>query len=239
MLTQQSRSKATSKGFTLIELMLATSLLMMVMFSGYYAYSLYSQKWQKRVQTFWKNTEQAIALDTLNKLTTSALPYIVNCKDDKACIYFKGDSNSVSFVTNAAIYSDGPALVQLTFTSADNDGNSQLIYREQSITNQLLLTLEQPIQWQHETELLTNLTDFTFSYYGWTSYELAAKQITSEELIVEDTRVWYQNHLANESRLLPERVGVAFSSKKGATNFQMALTPHSIYRLLTYTRVDV
>ncbi len=78
-----SLKRKVTRGFTLIELMLATSLLMMVMFSGYYAYSLYSQKWQKRVQVFWHGTEQAIALDSLHKVLSSALPYMVNGEDDK------------------------------------------------------------------------------------------------------------------------------------------------------------
>lgn len=63
MLTNKNKNNVASEGFTLIELMVATSLLMIVMFSGYYAYNLYSKKWQSRVHTFWDKTEDAVALE--------------------------------------------------------------------------------------------------------------------------------------------------------------------------------
>ena len=69
--------KTNYTGFTLIELMLATSLLMMVLFSGYYAYSLYTQKWQKRVDTFWQGTNDAIGIETVNKLLVATIPYVL------------------------------------------------------------------------------------------------------------------------------------------------------------------
>lgn len=103
----------TAKGFTLIELMLATSLLMLIMFSGYYAYSLYTQKWQKRVQVFWQGTEQSIALNTLNRMLTSINSYVVKGKGDKACVYFFGTDNTMRFVTDFPIYSKSTAIVEL------------------------------------------------------------------------------------------------------------------------------
>jgi len=227
-----------TKGFTLIELMLATSLLMIVMFSGYYAYSLYSQKWQKRVQSFWKSTEQAVALDMLNKISLGALPYIVSCDSDISCVYFKGNSSHVSFVTKAAIYSAGPALVELSLVPV-SDGRVHLLYREQEIASRLILSLEHEVQWQHETVLLANISSVNFSFFGWESYSLASEQISNESVIVNDSRGWYQNHQASKSRLLPEIIRFEFNHYQGNTSYTTALPQHSIYRLLNYIRVDV
>jgi len=234
-----------AKGFTLIELMLATSLLMMVMFSGYYAYGLYSQKWQKRVQVFWQNTEQAIALDSLNKAITSALPYAVNCNNDKACIYFKGTKDTISFITNSAIFSSEPALVEFTLIEMNNNNasvhseyNYQLVYREQAVSDNLALSLDHQVQWQHEIVLLSGLGDFNVSYFGWPSFEKASHYVNSDALIKEDLRVWYNQHDANITRLLPENIQVSFTSEKGNSNFKVALSPHSFYKLLTYIRVE-
>lgn len=227
-----------NKGFTLIELMLATSLLMMVMFSGYYAYSLYSQKWQKRVQVFWHSTEQAIALDSLHKVLNSALPYIVNGKDDKACIYFKGSNTSASFVSSSAIFSTEPALIQLRIEAISGSNTYNLIYQEQSIKHNLVLEIDHQAQWQHEITLLTNITDFNLSYFGWASFVEAVEQANSEAIIKDDTRIWYQNHRSNVSRLLPEKIQINFASEQGITNFQIALTQHSLYQVFKYIRVD-
>lgn len=228
-----------NKGFTLIELMIATSLLMMVMFSGYYAYSLYSQKWQKRVQVFWHNTEQATALDSLNKVMSSALPYIVNGKDDKACIYFKGSNTSVSFISSSAVFSAEPALVQLRIENIPGSNKVDLIYQEQSIKYKLVLDIEHQAEWQHEIVLLANIVDFNLSYFGWQSFGEAVKEANSEAFVKEDTRNWYQNHESNVSRLLPEKLQVSFTSDEGLSDFQVAFSQHSLYRLLTYLREDI
>ncbi len=228
-----------NKGFTLIELMLATSLLMMVMFSGYYAYSLYSQKWQKRVQVFWHSTEQATALDSLHKALSSDLPYVVNCKDDKACIYFKGSNTSASFVSSSAIFSAEPALIQLRIEAISDSNNYNLIYQEQSIKHSLVLELEHQPKWQHKIVLLNNIADFNFSYFGSQSFVVAAQQLISDNLIMEDTRTWYQNHQSNVSRLLPEKIQINFTSAIGGSNFQIALSQHSLNYLLTFIQEGV
>ena len=230
--------KKKQTGFTLIELMLATSLLMMVMFSGYYAYSLYSQKWQKRVQVFWQGTEQAIALDSLHKVLNSAMPYMVNGKDDKACVYFKGSNTSISFVSSSAIFSAEPALVHLQIEAMPNSSNYNLIYQEQSIKHNLVLELDHQAQWQHEIVLLANITDFNLAYFGWQSFDSAIKQVNSEAFMKEDTRTWYQNHQGNISRLLPEKIKISYSSKRGRSDFQIAFPQHSLFSLLTYIRED-
>jgi len=243
MLTEYYKRKghriAKSKGFTLIELMLATSLLMMVMFSGYYAYSLYSQKWQKRVQVFWHGTEQAIALDNLHKVLSSALPYIVNGKDNKACVYFKGSATSISLITSSAIFSAEPSLVQLRLEAISGSNKHNLIYQEQSIKHSLVLDIEHQPQWQHEIVLLANITDFNLSYFGWQSLEQAIENITSDLLVKKDHRTWYQTHQSSVSRLLPEKVQVKFINDHGYSQFELTFAQHSVYRLLTYMREDV
>lgn len=228
-----------TKGFTLIELMLATSLLMMVMFSGYYAYSLYSQKWQKRVQVFWRGTEHAIALDSLHKILASAHPYMVNGKGDKASVYFKGTNTSVSFISNSAIFSKGPALVQLRLEGIPNSSHSNLVYQEQSIKENLVLDIEHQANWQHEIVLLANITDFNLSYYGWKSFQQAVENATSDLLFKDEHRSWYQNHQSDISRILPEKVQVSFTDNNGESQFELPFSQHSIYRLLTYIREGV
>jgi hypothetical protein len=219
--------------------MIATSLLMMVMFSGYYAYSLYSQKWQKRVEVFWHNTEQAVALDSLHKVLSSTLPYVVNGKDDKAVIYFKGSNTHVSFISSSAIFSAEPALVLLRLEAMPNSNNYNLIYQEQSLKHNLVLDIEDQPLWQHEITLLANITDFNLSYFGWQSFNDVIKELNSEAYVIEDTRTWYQNHESNVSRLLPEKLQVSFTNEKGPSDFQIGLSQHSVYSVLIHVRENI
>lgn len=236
MVTAQN-NRQLNKGFTLIELMLATALLMMIMFSGYYAYSLYSQKWQKRVDIFWQSTEQAIALDALTKVITSAVPYAINGENKKSYLYFMGTQTSVSFVSSAALFSDNPVVVDLTLVPGKQEGMFDLLYREAN-QNFLLVNLEAQPAWSHEVLLLTDIQNFSFSYFGWETFEQALTQLDDENPSNEDTRKWHFFHDIHKSRMMPEQMQVSFQNEKSETNFTLALTQNSIYPLLTYMRID-
>lgn len=233
------------KGFTLIELMLATSLLMLVMFSGYYAYSLYTQKWQKRVQFFWQGTEQAMALDVINRMLISITPYVVKCKNNKECIYFSGSTNSMRFVTDSPIYSQNSALVELTIEQVN--GSYQLMYKEHSLHNSALLTLDNTFNddiWQKQSVLLSGLQSIQWSYYGWKSFSDALTQSNISEVNDihknKDTRLWYFQHDANEIRILPLNIQLKIMTTETSniSEWLIALSNNSIFKLIADLRVD-
>ncbi|XQF90942.1 prepilin-type N-terminal cleavage/methylation domain-containing protein [Pseudoalteromonas espejiana] len=93
--------KKGQKGFTLIELMLAMTLLMLVLFAGYYGYGLFTDKWQKRTQFYWQQTQQTLAFDAISRVFESTFPYIVNSDNNEPAQYFSGDQNRVIFVTTS------------------------------------------------------------------------------------------------------------------------------------------
>lgn len=238
-----------NSGFTLIELMLATSLLMLVMFSGYYAYSLYTQKWQKRVQGFWHGTEQAIALDVINKMLVGTNPYVVKGKNGKPCIYFIGDSTRLRFVTDSPIYGEGSSLVELELKLSDSTNKRyQLVYKEYGLEGSTLLYLPQKsdeINWWKKSVLFSNLIEFKWSYFGWSSYgDVAAQTNLSENGNNQDTRQWYTKHDANLIRVLPINIqldmvtGVSAQQHTQTSQLLISLPNNSIYKLTADTRVD-
>ncbi len=233
-----------SKGFTLIELMLATSLLMMVLFSGYYAYSLYTQKWQKRVDVFWQGTQHAIAVDTLQKLISSAVPYVVKNDQDKAQIYLLGNGEQLEFVTGSPIFSEQAALVNISVEQRDN--TTQLVYREKSLANFVLINTKQTENkeqsfWDVTTVLISSLDGLEFSYYGWLSFEDAVR-FTNAENIIEDRnppeQSWYSIHQQLRVRILPEQIKIVFSKEQQVTELIVTMSPHTIYQLLAAIRKD-
>lgn len=231
-------------GFTLIELMLATSLLMMILFSGYYAYSLYTQKWQKRVDVFWQGTQQGIAVDTLQKLMSSALPYVVKNEDDKAQIYFSGNAERIEFVSGSPIFSEQSALVRI---SVEPLGESkQLVYREKSLTNFVLIDVNQTDNndaefWDVSTVLITDLSDFEFSFYGWLSFDDAVRFVNAESSIEErdpPEQDWYASHQEKNIRILPENIRVSYVKADRLTEMNVSLPSNTVYELLAVIRKD-
>lgn len=225
--------------------MLATSLLMMILFSGYYAYSLYTQKWQKRVDVFWQGTQQGIAVDTLQKLISSALPYVVKNQDDKAKIYFSGNAQQVELVAGSPIFSEQPALVQISLETLGDV--QQLVYREKSLSSFVLMNTEQISArgaefWDVSTVLIADLGDFEFSFYGWLSFDDAVRFVNAESSIEErdpPEQDWYAIHQEENIRILPEVIRVSYVKADRLTEMNVSLPSDTVYELLAVIRKDV
>lgn len=233
-------NKPKIKGFTLIELMLATSLLMMIMFSGYYAYSLYSQKWQKRVDIFWKGTNQGIGLDALNKLYISAVSYVIKNNEDKESIYFEGDQSRMRFVSYSPIFSNGTALVELEVQQSGE--TKRLIYREFNLLNKPVYTLEgfeQITQWQKEVILFQDYNEISWSYYGWTSFEDALQQANiAGNIVTSELRKPYAQHKLATIRILPVSIQLTLVKENNQSLFNIDLPNNTVFALIANFRND-
>lgn len=229
-----------SKGFTLIELMLATSLLMMIMFTGYYAYSLYSQKWQKRVDVFWQRTNQGIGLDAVNKLFISTVSYVVKNNDNKESIYFEGDQHHVRFISNSPIFSTGTALVELEVVRVGD--KERLIYRESNLLNKPVYTLdgfEKITQWQKQAILFKDYSSISWSYYGWTSFADALEQANiAENVVKRELRSSYTEHELTKIRILPVSIYISLVKENNQSIFNIDLPNNTIFTLIANLRND-
>jgi len=224
-------------GFTLIELMIASSLLMLVMYAGYFAYSLYSNSWQKQSDAFWKTTDQGIKLTSLSRLFEGTMPYIVEDKTKQPSIYFIANKESISFVSNAPIFSQSTALVELQFIG-DN-----LIYRESTITSAPLLKQDENRLWQHSIILLENIYQGEFTFYGWKNMQqLRDYELQQEEQLRGQAPItpnWYNEHLMESIRILPLSIALTFSDKTlQKTSLTFIPPQHSQHTLFRYIRED-
>lgn len=238
------RQQQHCNGFTLIELMLATSLLMMVLFSGYYAYSLYTQKWQKRVDTFWQGTQDAIGIETLNKLLVATIPYVVKGRNDRLNVYFVGDSQFIQFVSSYSLFNDDASLVRIEYLSE----SKQLVYQEKSLENFALLSTSQFEQqgsdmldtWEHSAVLLNNVAEAEFSYFGWVNFADAMEEMNLGENLSRSNAKpqWYATHQVETQRILPKSINVSLNLINGPSNFAVTLPNNTEYWLLSNIRKD-
>lgn len=237
-------NKPIQKGFTLVELLLAMSLLLLVMFSGYYAYSLFSSSWEKRSNIFWQSTKNALAFDSLNRAFASAVPYIVTSDNEKPAIYFHGDDNRVIFVTSSPIYAESDAIVELEFYNKGAAG-SVLVYKETMLANMLLLNQSDEVFWQHQVILMDGLSNTSFQYFGWASYEQVLSNIQKEQEADGDESVeytppsWYTNHDLHKQRVSPIKSRLSFTDSEGRkTSLDLVLPENAHLNLIHYLRED-
>jgi len=231
------------KGFTLIELILATSILMMVLFTGYYAYSLYNTKWQQRVNLYWQETKDGIAIDSIQKLISATALYSVVSDNNIKELVFSGDNTNVMFVSGEPILAQNKALVRLEIVKFYD--KYKIIYKEKDLLNytligtQLLRNVEL-LDWTYEAVLIDNLDEASFRYFGWQSFDDALKRLNLTESIQTSTLfpTWYTEHNASRVRTLPHLVNIRLKSNNKVTDFKVRLPENSVYTLLANSKKD-
>ena len=234
-------SKKKSSGFTLIELLLATSLLMLVLFAGYYGYSLYMQKWQKRTQFFWQQSQQTLAFDVLSRVFESTFPYIVNSDNNEPAQYFSGDENRIIFITNSPLFSRDTAVVE--FKILQKDEHYSLIYNEASMNDSLLLKQSDTIAWKQQVVLMENLQSVSFEYYGWKSLSDVlsnyAKDESDDSSLVLVKPELYKKHIMEERRVLPISINIRMKAEGGERSEFPVTLPEQAYSILVdYLKVE-
>lgn len=231
-----------SKGFSLIELMIATSILSFIIFSGYYAYSLFSGGWEKRANYYWQTSQNAIGLEALIRALESSTPYMVNNAQNKASTLFDGGKSELVFVSNSPIFNQGAALVQLLLVNID--GVNQLLYREKGLHKKPLLEWgNQQVEWEHSIVLISDITSLNFSYFGFVDFENAVIGYNIYEGISRGATTglldWQDRYDMKHHRVLPTKVNVQFRTLSGKnTDLTIDLPEHTIRNVLRYMRED-
>lgn len=230
------------QGFSLIELMIATALLSMVMFSGYFAYSLYTDKWQKRTELFWQLNKNSLGLEAMSRVLEAASVYIVKNQEQKYAVLFNGSQQSLTLVSNSPIFSSGSALVSFSL-QADKQGKSQLVYKELPLKNQPLMQAPNQIEWQTSKVLIDDIQQLTFQYYGWETLSSAVKGNAGSDTFELGSKPilqrWYTQH-SLQNRIMPSKISVYIKNSQGLeTQIQIDLVTSSYTNLIYYLREDV
>lgn len=233
MVTQKAQN-----GFTLIELMLATTLLMLVLFAGYYGYGLFTDKWQKRTQHYWQQTQQTLAFDAITRVFESTFPYIVNSDNNEPAQYFSGDETRVIFITTSPLFSKKTSVVE--FKILQQGDVYSLAYNEASMNDNLLLNQSDLITWQHQIILLENLQSISFEYYGWENLQQILSDLVSENRESISTPSFYQQHIMEKRRVLPVSLYINLKSQSGEqSRFPVALPTQAASILADYIKEEV
>lgn len=211
---------------------------MLIMYAGYFAYSLYSASWQKQSHAFWKTTDKGVNLTSLYRVIESTASYIALDSNKQSSIYFAGNEQTLNFVATSPIFTNTEALVQLTII------DNSLIYKESELGSKPLLTSEDNRVWQHSIVLLAGISDAKFDYYGWNSIQQIknremqqAEQIRGETII---TPSWYSVHTMARIRILPIKLSLTYTDEKNQNNtLTFTLPQHSHFGLFRYLREDI
>lgn len=198
-----------SRGFTLIEVLLAMTLLSMVMFAGSLSFSIFSSRWQKDLGDFSTQVGQAKKMLLLKSLFNGTSSYIVKTKSDEPVYLFEGEAAVMRFVSNNPILNPGQvALVRLVVRELDN-GSQQLIYQEYPMAEHwVFTTADQPELMQ--SLVLMEGSNIRFNYFGWHNKETRARAFEGDDVLPE----WRTDYHAEQSGILPEAINISWGDNE-------------------------
>ncbi|WP_026972362.1 prepilin-type N-terminal cleavage/methylation domain-containing protein [Aliagarivorans marinus] len=195
------------QGFTLVEMLVASSIMMAVLLIATTSYGFFHDRWSKQNNAFYQQVvekkNQLMLLDVLR----GTLPFVVNQQGSSSYL-FVGTQESVEFVTEAPVFTEGTAFVQLSVVSV-GDGTYQVLYKEAPITDrQLVLSGVKP-EFKYEKVFFEDLRLSGFRYLGWRSLE--------DKNLFHDTREglpeWINEYSGEAIRAMPQAIAITLDQQ--------------------------
>ncbi len=200
-------AKPTIKsGFSLVELLLALSIMFAVLVLAATAYQLYTSSWKRDLS----NIEQSYQRLRFNELMLDALQGIIpqavteSAENNKIGFYFLGREEGFTAVSASPIYNvQAPAVIRI-FREQNENGSLRLVYEEASLARQPLNYATQELPFSYRKILLDNLTSLEFSYYGWANNQARVDSLS--EFANGIDKDWFTEYDGLARRFHPEQI---------------------------------
>ncbi|PHS21100.1 MAG: hypothetical protein COA85_13375 [Robiginitomaculum sp.] len=201
------------QGFTLIELMISISILSMLLFTGSYAYSLMSTRWNKELGHFSVSAKNTKNLEVLQRLLEGVQSFVVVDNKKVPSFFFIGDNTSLLAVSRAGLFSGKyPEIFRLTTIEKPN-GLVDLVYQSASTENVLLTGTEQSIDFTKKLTLFSNLDSVSFNYFGW-SHLYEKNALVSEKKYKNKKPQWFERFSGIDNEIMPEKFNITLYKKE-------------------------
>ncbi|MFD2168188.1 prepilin-type N-terminal cleavage/methylation domain-containing protein [Thalassotalea euphylliae] len=187
------------RGFTLIELMISTTILLLLMLTASYSYRIIVDRWDTVLSDFYKEEQVSKGLNIVGSVLEGVHGYIVTNDKNQPKLFFVGQNQSLLSVTSSGIFSENDVeIFRLSFI--EQDGKTNIIYQAKNTQVFLLLNTYQEIEFDYEITLFRDLDSAELRYYGWRSSELIGTTDPS----------WFNDFSGLESDLFPLLIELSF-----------------------------
>lgn len=225
--------KHANAGFTLIELMIAISILTLLLFTGAYSYSLMSERWNKELGQFSNTAKTAKHLELLQRLVEGVQPYVVVDDKKMPSLFFIGHKTSLLAVSRAGLFSgEYPEIFRLTTVEKEN-GKVDFIYQSASTKNSLLTGTNQEIVFNKKLVLFSDLDQVTFSYYGWSHL-----YVKNSDDINKKMPLWYNQYSGIDNQLMPEKYNITLIKEGASLIIPVTLEANPEHWLAPYYEIN-
>lgn len=196
----------SSRGFSLVEVMIALVILMMVLFIGNLAYRTYSTYWHKELGDFEQQVSELKGITNVHSIIRNIKPMVFRGGKLGGYVYFEGGDSIIRAIANEAISVTGSAAAFEVQVVNNNSDGVDVIYREFPIVDTAVIEEAQIGEYGQSINLLTGVEDVRFEYFGWKSYDDFAAFERSDNTISLSDKIWFGLYSGKDTLISPEAV---------------------------------
>ncbi|MCC2606156.1 type II secretion system protein [Planctobacterium marinum] len=200
-----------STGFSLVELLITMTILIMVLFIGTMAYRQYSVYWHKEMGQFDEKLQTAKNIVQIHSIIKNIRPHMVKFEENVWGHYFEGASTLIRSVTEHAISQPGNAAIFELSVVADGESRT-LVYREKPIVESPFFNYEADHQYTYEKRFDFRFDELQFEYFGWRHVD---EYFTALESPDRFSQAWYGAYSGRDSMVTPNiiRITIAIDNR--------------------------
>jgi len=154
------------RGFSLVELLVAMTLLAAIVAISGFAFQQFSRYWDGRLGTFDESFSEMRNGWLLTQVISKVQPYTVLNQQGLPRFYFEGNRNGFVAVSSESLSVPDTAAVIRFSLLENNDRTFDLVYEEAVMKNFSLTRLTQALEFSSPVTLFTELRDPSFEYFG-------------------------------------------------------------------------
>jgi prepilin-type N-terminal cleavage/methylation domain-containing protein len=214
-------------GFTLVELLISTTILSMLMLLGTYSYSLFTNKWQEELGQFSQANERSMNFQRLQTVLESVMPYVVRKDNRQPGFFFVGGENVILAITQQGLFTaDAPEVFRLSVLRNDN-GKYKLLYQGKPLNNSIITSSSQELTFSKKILLADNMDEIQFKYYGWNHF-------TTKSDRTEESASFQRDFSGLDNQLMPEKIIVFITENEKEIELIINLSEENSSWLSTY-----
>lgn len=206
-----------SQGFTLIEVLVSTLILVMVIGVAITALSSFMGLWEKSDKLFSNTFDSARHRILLRNSFESIYEYYITDKSNKTWSdtkyeyfpFFKGDSNSIEFITLSSVFHHDAPAVGMFYVKRNNSGSFDLIYKEADLEKFYIKYADDKINYSKQITLYQNLDEVRIRYYG-----VVDKSFNPDTMQITRISRWESSFFGKNRNCLPNRIEIRIKSEK-------------------------
>ena len=153
-------------GFSLVEVLVAMTILSMMTFLAASSFAMFGDKWNGRLGKFDRTFEQTRTKLTIDETLHNVIPYVVQNINGEPRFYFEGNINGFVAVAQRGVqYTEAPALIRFSVQQQDNFRYS-LMYEEWPMQDRILEKSGVTLEFDPPIIIAQDIEDIEFEYFG-------------------------------------------------------------------------